>query len=97
MSNSALVLIIPGVVAFLFLLVVNGLSRHKRTANRQVSVLGAIGAIEIELEPEGAVIVNGELWRARFKGGPGIKGETRVRVVGAHGHLLLVEPEPRKL
>ena len=97
MSNSALVLIIAAVVAFLLLLVVTGLSRHKKSASRQVKVMGAIGAIEIALVPEGAVIVNGELWRARFNGGPGTKGETKVRVVGAHGHLLLVEPESHKL
>jgi|ERR1700730_7183003 len=97
MSNSALVLITAGVVAFLLLLGVAALSRHKKSASRQLKVMGAIGTIEIALEPEGAVIVNGELWRARLNGGPVIKGETKVRVVGAHGHLLLVEPESYKL
>ena len=90
---TATVLIITGLVASCFSLIIAGLSRHQKSAGRQLELMGAIGAIEIALDPEGAVIVNGELWRARFTEGRGIKGEINVRVVGARGHLLLVEPE----
>jgi membrane-bound ClpP family serine protease len=97
MSNSVLVLTITSVAAAFFTLIVIGLSRHKKFSSRKVNVSGAVGVVEKDLDPEGAVIVNGELWRARLQHGPTIWSNARVRVVGFEGHLLLVELESGEL
>ena len=69
-------------------------SRHKKSATGQLDLIGAVASVETELEPEGSVLVRGELWRARLRTGRAHDGGrgSRVRIVGASGHLLLVEP-----
>jgi membrane-bound ClpP family serine protease len=85
-------LLIPGVaVSFLTLLVI-ALFLHKKSAGRQPDVIGALGVVETQLNPEGAIIVNGELWRALAQAGTTLAHHSRVRVIGAQAHLLLVEP-----
>src|SRR5258706_15237738 len=96
MGNSTLVLTIASFAVFFLTLLVTALFHHKRSSSQRLNVIGAIGVIEIELDPEGAVIVNGELWRARLNDGPSMPGKARIRVVGAEGHLLLVEPASEK-
>jgi membrane-bound ClpP family serine protease len=53
--------------------------------------------VETALEPEGAIIVGGELWRARLCGAERVvaRGST-VRIIGVSGHLLEVEPTERE-
>ena len=68
------------------------LSRHHKEATGELDLVGAVAAVETALEPEGAVLVRGELWRARTRGGAAIERGCRVRVVGASAHLLEVEP-----
>lgn len=97
MSNATWLLTVAGVVTLILALIVTALSRHKKSASRQINVIGALGVIDTTLDPEGAVIVNGELWRARLKDGTTMNARTRVRVVGVQAHLLLVEPESDKL
>ena len=68
-------------------------SRHKKTASGHLHLIGATGRVETELEPEGSVLVNGELWRARARQGvTASRRGSKVRVTGASGHLLEVEP-----
>lgn len=55
-------------------------------------MVGAAAVVETTLEPEGAVLVRGELWRARSRSGATVQRGGRVRIVGASGHLLEVEP-----
>jgi len=87
-----------GSVALLFVaLLVAALFRHKKSASQELEVMGAVGLIEKQLDPEGTIIVNGELWRARLGSGSATHLHTRVRVVGAEDHLLLVELEPNSL
>lgn len=81
---------IAAVVAGLCLLVL-ALWRHKRASAGEVKLIGELGQVETKLEPEGTVIVCGELWRARSIDGTFIAAETRVRAVGIHGHLVMVE------
>lgn len=78
-------------VGFL-LAVIMGLSRHKKSAGREVNVIGAVGSVDAKLNPEGTVIVDGELWRARAVQNTVVKPGTKVRVVALQAHLLLVEP-----
>jgi membrane-bound ClpP family serine protease len=54
----ACLLLLAGVLVF-------GLWRHKRSGRNRVELLGAAGVVQSELNPEGAVLIHGELWSAR--------------------------------
>ena len=56
------------------------------------ALVGQVGEAVDELNPEGMVRVEGELWRARSRSGRIGRGE-RVRVVGVDGLTLIVERE----
>jgi membrane-bound serine protease (ClpP class) len=73
-------------------LIVFALSRHKKGALGELDLLGARAWVETTLEPEGSVLVRGELWRARSLTGVNIERGRAVRVVGASQYLLEVEP-----
>lgn len=79
-------LLVPVVVCAALLLV--ALSRHKKQARRVAALPGRTGTVVEALRPEGAVLVDGELWRAVAKDEEIPSG--RVCVVGARGHLLEV-------
>lgn len=69
-------------------------SRHKKSSTRMPALVGSVATVERTLEPEGFVLVDGELWRARLRGGSGVAREREtVRVVGASGYVLEVERE----
>lgn len=69
-------------------------SRHKKSSKRMPALVGSVATVERSLEPEGFVLVDGELWRARLRGGVGVvKERESVRVVGASGYVLEVERE----
>jgi membrane-bound serine protease (ClpP class) len=65
---------------------------HRKGAGGPLGLEGRVGSVVNPLEPEGAVLVDGELWRARTQSGERI-ARGRVRIVGARGHWLEVEPE----
>jgi membrane protein implicated in regulation of membrane protease activity len=93
-SSLYLILLLVGalfVVACVLALAAAAMSRHQKNAGRPLRVEGRVGVVLEALEPEGAVLVGGELWRARARGGDRIAGGGRVRVVGARGHWLEVE------
>jgi membrane-bound serine protease (ClpP class) len=92
MTASLIVLVaaLVGVVALI--MVVVAASRHKKAAKGELDLLGAIASVETALEPEGSVLVRGELWRARVCTGVSVERGRAVRVVGASQHLLEVEP-----
>lgn len=73
------------------------LSRHKKSGTGAVKLMGNTGTAQSTLEPEGAVIVDGELWRARVVNGISVSTNQRVRIVGVEDHLVLVEPLSDKL
>jgi membrane protein implicated in regulation of membrane protease activity len=64
---------------------------HRKGAGGPLRLEGRVGVVLKALEPEGAVLVDGELWRARARSGARIE-RGRVRIVGARGHWLEVEP-----
>ena len=78
-------------VAALATLMVIALYLHKRAGAVDIKLIGELGQVDTKLDPEGTVIVRGELWRARSKDGTHISNRARVRVVGFEGHLALVE------
>ncbi len=87
----AVLLLSAGLIAIALYLAL--LSRHRKAGAFETRLVGAIARAETELEPEGAVIVRGELWRARLRlAGPPVKRGQAVRITGASGHLLEVEP-----
>ena len=58
----------------------------------QVGLVGLVGEVRSDLNPEGGVYVKGAIWRARSIDGTIRKG-SRVRVKGVDGLILRVEPE----
>jgi membrane-bound serine protease (ClpP class) len=69
------------------------LRARERVRTAQVGLVGLVGEVRSDLNPEGGVEVKGALWRARSGNGAIPKG-TRVRVRGIDGLILRVEPEP---
>ena len=78
-------------VAALATVVVVALYLHKRASGGDIRLIGELARVDTELDPEGTVIVCGELWRARSQDGVQIATRRQVRVVGFEGHLALVE------
>ena len=75
-------------VAYVFLS-----SRHKKSSRLPFDLVGRTASVERPLNPDGFVLVDGELWPARARAGlPGGPGRRNVRVVGAAGSTLEVEP-----
>lgn len=68
-------------------------SRHKKSAMHDLNLANSVGVVETPLQPEGAVLVGGELWRAYSETYERIERGQRVRVLGARDHLLVVLPE----
>ena len=68
------------------------LSRHKKLGSGQPVIIGATGLVNTRLNPEGTVLLNGELWRARSQDSIVIVENRRVIVADVLGHLLLVAP-----
>lgn len=79
-------------VAALATLVVILLYRHKKAGAGDIKLIGELAQVHTALDPEGTVIVRGELWRAKSKDGTHISTRGRVRVVGFEDYLAIVEP-----
>lgn len=86
-----LLIAILATVAVLAVVVVVALYQHKKASVGDLNLLGEIAHVDIELDPEGTVIVGGELWRAKSNDGAFISSRARVQVVGFEDHLVLVE------
>jgi membrane-bound serine protease (ClpP class) len=83
---------VSGFLFFGFALTV-ALRSRQRVKDAQVGLVGLLGEVRSDLDPEGGVLVKGSLWRARSDDGPIPKG-ARVRVRGVDGLILRVEEEP---
>jgi len=86
------VLATMGSVCFLLAIILAARSRHAKSGERDLFVIGATGFVNTTLDPDGSILIDGELWRARSKHGAVVDPTKKVIVVGAQGHLLLVEP-----
>jgi len=92
---SLLVLSAPAVALLAY--VVHS-SRQKKYSRSPLNLVGRVGSVERALDPEGFVLIEGELWRARVRAEATVGlGTQRVRVVGASGCVLEVEPLGRRL
>ena len=92
MIISQIVLVALFAAALVLALVVVVVSRHRKAATGELDLMGALATVETRLEPEGAVLIRGELWRARLRTGANIERGRTVRIVGASNYLLEVEP-----
>jgi len=88
--NWVLIIFIVG-ACLAILLTMAAVSRHKKSATSELQLVGSSARVDVELAPEGTVIVHGELWRARSADGTNIAPHTMVQVVGLSGYLLLVQ------
>lgn len=93
--NSSIVLATLLTCALLLALLglIAAASRHKKRATAGAPhLIGSRARVETDLQPEGSIIIEGELWRARVRQGaePLLRGSL-VRVVATSGHLLEVE------
>ena len=90
---SLLIIVAPGVALLAY--VVHA-SRQRKYSRLPLNLVGRVASVERALEPEGFVLIEGELWRARVRGVESVeRGGPDVRVVGAGGCVLLVEPVGR--
>jgi membrane-bound serine protease (ClpP class) len=85
------VIAIVALFTSLIAIVVAALSRHKKAGTGNIKLIGEIARVDSRLDPEGTVIISGELWRARSNSGDSISPHARVRVVGFEHLLALVE------
>jgi membrane protein implicated in regulation of membrane protease activity len=95
MTASAFLIFSLSILAGLVvvLLYVALLSRHRKAGSKEINLMGTIGSASTAIEPEGAVMLRGEMWRARVANDcPPILPGQAVRVIGARDHLLEVEP-----
>ncbi len=90
--SLSLVLTVAGfTAAFILFVVAKAVAAQRRPpATGASALLGARGVVRDALSPEGMVLVEGELWRAKT-GGPALREGTAVRVVAVEGLTLTVE------
>lgn len=89
-SSLSFILLLLGAGFIVACIIVAAMSRHQKSAGRPLEFEGRVAVVLEALEPEGAVLLDGELWRARSQSGDRIAGG-RVRIVGARGYWLEVE------
>jgi membrane protein implicated in regulation of membrane protease activity len=56
-------------------------------------LIGALALVEQRLDPEGYVKLNGELWKVRARFDQEVPEGTVIRVCGANGLTLIVDPQ----
>ena len=72
--------------------IVAALSEHKKSRAGDMELIGLRAVVETQLDPEGTVLVRGELWRASSNNGSVVDPKHKVHIIGARDHLLVVEP-----
>ncbi|MEB3774766.1 MAG: hypothetical protein GSR86_07575 [Desulfurococcales archaeon] len=79
---------IAGLVVFILYKVVE--AHGRRVAVGREALVGKRGVVVEDLNPEGMIMIEGELWRAATRGKPIPKG-SRVKVIGFENLTLIVE------
>jgi membrane-bound serine protease (ClpP class) len=79
---------------FFALLVFLGVrAQRRKIVTGAESIPGSIGLAQDDFEEDGYVLVMGELWKARSRGGAVTRGQ-QVRVIGRNQFVLDIEPIP---
>ncbi|MCS7257924.1 MAG: nodulation protein NfeD [candidate division WOR-3 bacterium] len=95
-TMSILIAVVILSAAFLLLMIFLGIRAHKRKITTgQEGLIGELGRTSTELNPEGTIIIHGELWNAHSLNGPIAKGEV-VKVVKIEGLKLYVVRNPER-
>jgi membrane-bound serine protease (ClpP class) len=81
---------IVSVLALVVAALIAALSHHKKAGTGVIKLMGETGWVDTQLDPEGTVLVHGELWRAKSSDGSVILSHASVRIVGFQDHLVLV-------
>ncbi len=69
------------------------LSRRRKAYSGDLNIMGLRGHVDSALDPNGAIILNGELWRAQVaQSSLFVLSGKMVRVIGINGIFLVVEP-----
>jgi membrane-bound serine protease (ClpP class) len=89
--GTALAVTIPVAVICVILVNFAVMARRRKAVTGEEGMIDQVGVARTDLDPEGKVLVRGELWDAR-SAAPVASG-SRVRVRGVEGLKLLVEPE----
>ncbi|GAV22701.1 hypothetical protein cpu_12110 [Carboxydothermus pertinax] len=90
-----MVLLLAIGVYFLIKLAVQAQKRKPTTGTE--GMIGLTGKVTADLQPEGFVMVRGEIWKAKSADGKPILRGTPVTVVGVSGLTLIVDEGERKL
>ena len=90
--NKWLIGAVSGGVSLFFIFVMQIVWRSQRLApvSGTAGLLGMTGVARTSLSPEGAVLLNGEIWRARLEGGGSVSEGEEVRVESVEGLTLRV-------
>ena len=92
MQPVLVIVILASALVSLVLAVLCVVAHRRKSVGGPLRLLGARGTATTLIDPEGTVMVRGELWRARA---PHLMApHTSIRVVGTDAHLLMVEPSP---
>ena len=92
MNSPLAALALISVAGCVLAIIAAALSRHKKVGTGQLGIIGATGSVNTKLNPEGTILLDGELWRARSQDAMFIDQDHQVVVADVHGHLLLVVP-----
>jgi membrane-bound serine protease (ClpP class) len=94
-STTVILTVTLSSAAFFLFIVSKGIAAQRRKPSTgSEGLLGKIGTVLEDLNPEGAVFVHGERWNARCDSSP-VRTGARVTVLGMEGFVLLVEPLER--
>ena len=89
-SWNTIIIIITILAVSLTLLAIAVLKVHRRRpAVGTEAMIGLRGTVVEDLDPEGLILIEGELWKARARS-KAIKKGSKVRVVGVRGIILEV-------
>lgn len=97
--NPALIIGVVGSYAVFAAFLVNALVRTRRTpaVSGVRALIGMYGTARTAMDPEGTVMVHGELWRGHVVGGDPVPEGERVEVVGQEGMELHVKKSEETL
>ncbi|MGD0921430.1 MAG: nodulation protein NfeD [Terriglobia bacterium] len=90
--STALSVTLPLAAVIIILMRFALAAQRRKVVTGEAGMIDAVGVAQTDLDPEGKVMVRGEVWDARAQGKI-LKG-TRVRVRGLDGLTLLVETKP---
>jgi membrane-bound serine protease (ClpP class) len=88
---TSLAVTLPVAVISVILVRVAMAALRRKSVTGEEGMVDSVGLAQTDLDPEGKVLIRGELWQARA--GQTIRRGARVRVLRVEGLTLRVEPE----